>query len=898
MTEKFKSLEQFLNNHRCQKNSGQEHTHTSIGSTDYNIYGGSYCIPDKNKCEFHELYNKHVFVHGKKAYLTEKHIENAPILIDLDFRFNSEIIDRQYDDNVIISFLKAYVNELVNYVNVDKSKINAFVLEKSVPVQNNEKGYTKDGIHIIFPNVITSPKIQYVLRYKMLNNKKCKQLFQNINITNPIEDIFDVAVIERNNWQMYGSTKPGCEPYKVSKIYSFMEISNEFKLSSLDTYTNQDLVKLLSIQEYNDSDITNLLEENQDEFNNIYEKLPAKHRKRKQRTLNIKKKKKKSPKNKNKYDDNTIKLVKELADILSIDRSDDHNLWMQVGWCLHNIDYDLLDTWIKFSSKSYKSSVPGIDHGRSAERCTHLWENMYNEGLGIGSLYLWAKEDSLEKFNQIKSRNLRIYLMKSLNMTHFDIANVVFHKYKHEFVCSSSKKKSWFQFKNHRWHSLDDNVELKRRISTDIVNEYLKLAADVSKLAAEMNDDDDQKDVEMERVKKISTIAIKLKVFNFKKNVLDECVELFYLNRFEEKLDTNINLIGFENGVYDLVKHEFRDGTPEDYISCSTGICYEEYSNDDEDMIAVNNFIAQVLPIKDVREYVLILLSSFLSGKTGEEKFHIWTGSGGNGKSKLIELFELAFGEYCCTLPITVLTRGRGNSGAADPALERTKGKRFACLQEPEHKDTIHVGLMKELTGGDKIIARGLYRDPVEFKPQFKLVLTCNDLPEIPANDRGTWRRIRVVEYPSKFTENPDPNQPFEFPIDTELSDKLREWPEAFMYLLLEKFKDYRKLGKIVEPPSVLRNTEEYQNESDLFKQFCNEKLIEITNYDGVGLKLEEILWAFNEWNKQAYGGFNKAPSRKELKANLIKKYGKSENNVWKGLSLRDETNSKDHLDF
>ena len=33
-------------------------------------------------------------------------------LIDLDFRFDSEIIDRQYDDNVIISFLKLYVNEL------------------------------------------------------------------------------------------------------------------------------------------------------------------------------------------------------------------------------------------------------------------------------------------------------------------------------------------------------------------------------------------------------------------------------------------------------------------------------------------------------------------------------------------------------------------------------------------------------------------------------------------------------------------------------------------------------------------------------------------------------------------------------------------------------------------
>ena len=897
MNENYKTLDQFLNNHRCQKSSGQEHTHTSIGSQDLNIYGGSYTIPEKDKCKFYELYTKHVFVQNKKAYLTEKHNEHSPILIDLDFRFDSEIIDRQYDDNVIISFLKLYVNELVEYVNVDKSKINAFVLEKTVPVQNNEKGYTKDGIHIIFPNVVTSPNIQYVLRYKMLNNKKCKQLFQNINITNPIEDIFDVAVIERNNWQMYGSTKPGCEPYKLSKIYSFMEISNEFKIVSNDQFSNEQLVKLLSIQQFNESDLAGVHPHKEEEFNNLFEKLPAKHRKRKQRTINITKKKKKSPKIKNLYDENTIKLVKELVDILSVDRADDHNTWMQVGWCLHNIDYDLLDTWIKFSSKSEKSNISGTDHGRSSERCKYLWDDMYDEGLNIGSLYLWAKEDNFEKYKELKSKNLRVYLLKSLNMTHHDIAQVIFQKYKHDFVCSSSKKKSWYQFKNHRWNSLDDNVELKRKISTEIVNEYLKLASEVAKEAAEMHDDDDQKDQLMERVKKISSIALKLKVNNFKKNVLDECVELFYKNKFEEQLDTKINLIGFENGVYDLEKHEFRDGTPEDYISVSTGICYEEYKEDDDDMLEVNKFISQVLPKKDVREYVITLLSSFLSGKTGEEKFQIWTGSGGNGKSKLIELFELAFGEYCCTLPITVLTRGRGNSGAADPALERTKGKRFACLQEPEHRDTIHVGLMKELTGGDKIIARGLYKDPVEFKPQFKLVLTCNELPEIPATDRGTWRRIRVVEFISKFTENPDPNQPYEFPIDTELSDKLREWPEAFMYLLLQRHKIYVKQG-LKEPKSVIKNTEDYQNESDLFKQFANERLIEIENYNGEGLKCEEILWAFTEWNKQAYGGQNKVPKRNEIKANLIKRYGKPENNVWKGLTIRDESNSKDHLDF
>ena len=69
---------------------------------------------------------------------------------------------------------------------------------------------------------------------------------------------------------------------------------------------------------------------------------------------------------------------------------------------------------------------------------------------------------------------------------------------------------------------------------------------------------------------------------------------------------------------------------------------------------------------------------------------------GGNGKSKILELFELCFGDYCCKLPITIITRARGGGEAASP-VARTKGKRFACLQEPEANESINVGLMKEL---------------------------------------------------------------------------------------------------------------------------------------------------------------------------------------------------------
>ena len=116
-----------------------------------------------------------------------------------------------------------------------------------------------------------------------------------------------------------------------------------------------------------------------------------------------------------------------------------------------------------------------------------------------------------------------------------------------------------------------------------------------------------------------------------------------------------------------------------------------------EEINDVKTFMSQVLPIKPVRDYMYRLLSSFVCGKVKEQKFHIWTGCGGNGKSKLIELFRMGFGDYCCTLPVSLLTQKRGRAEGATPALAQTKGKRFACLQEPEGDETINVGLMKEL---------------------------------------------------------------------------------------------------------------------------------------------------------------------------------------------------------
>ena len=104
------------------------------------------------------------------------------------------------------------------------------------------------------------------------------------------------------------------------------------------------------------------------------------------------------------------------------------------------------------------------------------------------------------------------------------------------------------------------------------------------------------------------------------------------------------------------------------------------------------------------------------------------------------------------------LQQKRSSAESASPQLVSTKSKRIVVLQEPE-ETKLNAGMLKEWTGGDSITGRGLYeKKPISFKPQFKLFIVSNHLPQLPADDGGIWRRVKNIKFISTFTDNPDPN--------------------------------------------------------------------------------------------------------------------------------------------
>jgi P4 family phage/plasmid primase-like protien len=260
-------------------------------------------------------------------------------------------------------------------------------------------------------------------------------------------------------------------------------------------------------------------------------------------------------------------------------------------------------------------------------------------------------------------------------------------------------------------------------------------------------------------------------------------------------------------------------------------------------------------------------LCTCLCGDNKEEKLYILTGCGSNGKSLTMDLMYHALGDYYMSCPITIITRKRGTSNETSPEKVRMKGKRCGVFQETDDGEKLNVGVMKEFTGGDKVLVRDLFKgsnEMIEFKPQMKFFLTCNQLPAVPSNDDGTWRRLRIIDFNSKFTDKPIKSN--EFMIDNTLKQKIPEWGPAFLSYLLHIYNsEYKNMTYLADPDEVMASTKQYKMENDFYTEYVADRLV-LTNNEKDCIKLAPLWVDFSSWY-----GLNKGNNKLPKKIDFIK---------------------------
>ena len=300
-----------------------------------------------------------------------------------------------------------------------------------------------------------------------------------------------------------------------------------------------------------------------------------------------------------------------------------------------------------------------------------------------------------------------------------------------------------------------------------------------------------------------------------------------------EEFNSNPYLLGFENGVFDLKNHIFRDYTFYDYITLSTKYDYKpvDYSNQNNKDIRDNllKIIEDIQPDEEHRKLYLQILASGLDGIPYQMLF-LFNGKGGNGKGLTAKQMKHILGDYYCQ-PSNGIIKDIEKANAPSPDIYDLRYKRYVNFTEVD--GTIRRAVLRNLTGGDELTGRLLHSNPVKIQPSWTALMEFNSSPELDGKPEvADYRRIIDVEFPTNYTDDENKIGKTVNGVTYKLGNRLYEKSEwilsirdVFLDILLETYKKYKSKDNRIEftiPSSVRNRTNEFLKNQDKFLEFFN----------------------------------------------------------------------------
>ena len=148
--------------------------------------------------------------------------------------------------------------------------------------------------------------------------------------------------------------------------------------------------------------------------------------------------------------------------------------------------------------------------------------------------------------------------------------------------------------------------------------------------------------------------------------------------------------------------------------------------------------------------------------------------------------------------------------------MARLNGARLVSVSEPDKSMVIDAGLTKQMTGNNILTARYLRENSFKFRPQFKLIIDTNHLPQISDMTMFESDRIRVIPFDRHFKEG-------ERDIDLKSFFAQSENLSGILNWCLEGFRLYQAEG-LKMPDSVAKATLNYRLQSDRITMFTTQR--------------------------------------------------------------------------
>ena len=532
-----------------------------------------------------------------------------------------------------------------------------------------------------------------------------------------------------------------------------------------------------------------------------------------------------------KYNTNDIVLSKALSETQIYEkvfdecykqhRFESYDTWISVGMALKNIFQNENDAFKLFNYFSKKgSNYEGIE--KTKYKFATFIKKVNSNGYTVSTIYYYAIEDNKPKFIEIMNKN-------TFDLGPTDICKYlkVMAGYKYIYKVAGDKYKLYC-FNDKYWEN--DDVLLKKCISEELYN-FLKMVL----IEVYWN----SKDFNLLKNK-----IEKLKQMAFKKELVETYKEYGVNN--DINFDDKWWLFGFNNLVYDMEEEQFREYKFDDYISITCGYDWREPTI--EEIQTVNQLIESIMPIKEERDAYLQILCTGIDGRC-LEKIIILNGPGGNGKGLLNDLMIAVLGNYSMIGNNAILFE-TAKTGV-NPEKSNLHKKRFVIFREPSEKKKFENSVLKELSGGGLISARGLYESDTQKELNLTMIIECNKKPlfaEEPT--QAEIRRIIDIYFRSSFISDKSQIDPSKYIFLANPTYKTKEFQNKHKYalfkILIEEHKKYYKQNNntIILPKSIIDRTQLYLELSCNIVQWFKDNYTETNNTNDI-CKIKDLYSEF-----------------------------------------------------
>ncbi|WP_222124086.1 DNA primase family protein, partial [Bacillus toyonensis] len=297
-----------------------------------------------------------------------------------------------------------------------------------------------------------------------------------------------------------------------------------------------------------------------------------------------------------------------------------------------------------------------------------------------------------------------------------------------------------------------------------------------------------------------------------------------------EDFDRHKYVLNVANGMVDLQTGQLRPHNRDVYLSKITNVTFDEQAKCPEWL----KFLEQIFQgNQELMDYMQRLMGYSLTGEITEQIMVFLIGGGSNGKSTFINIIKDLMGDYGKQAKSDTFIKKKETGANND--IARLVGSRFVSAIESEDGERLSETFVKQITGGEPILARFLRQEFFEFIPEFKVFFTTNHKPVIKGVDEGIWRRIRLIPFNLQLPKEKR---------DKKLPEKLSLEMSGILNWAIEGCLKWQQSG-LNDPAIVRKATGDYKEEMDILGPFMFECCFK---REDVQIEAKELYEVYANW--------------------------------------------------